>query len=411
MTVLEDAHEVVSFKAPEIRATPAAFRQALKIAAENWQGAPLVIRLPAGQRVRLEGAGGDRPVRLDIRDFRFIRRILTSGDIGFAEGYIAGDWDTPDLPALLKAFSFNFDRLAMLMKGNPLVRLVTAVGHALRGNSRRGSKRNIHAHYDLGNAFYGLWLDPSMTYSSALFEGAPASLEEAQSAKYRALSAALEIQPGDRVLEIGCGWGGFAEHLAGERGALVDAITISRAQYEHASRRIFEAGLAERARVRLVDYRDVSGVYDKIASIEMFEAVGEAYWPGYFAKVCDCLRPQGRAGLQVITIHDDLFEGYRSRPDFIQAYVFPGGMLPSERRLEAETERAGLKWIDVRRFGADYARTLAAWAERFEASWPDVQRLGFDERFRRLWRYYLGYCEAGFQTGRTDVIQVSLARA
>jgi cyclopropane-fatty-acyl-phospholipid synthase len=281
----------------------------------------------------------------------------------------------------------------------------------LNRNSRKGSKKNIHAHYDLGNAFYNLWLDPGMTYSSALYTQPNQPLEAAQTAKYAALAEAIGVQSSHEVLEIGCGWGGFAEFVGREVGAKVQAITISQAQHDYAKRRVFEQGLAERVDIRLIDYRDVEGRFDRIASIEMFEAVGEAYWPTYFGKIGDLLQPGGRAGLQIITIADQLFDGYRSRPDFIQRYIFPGGMLPSENRLKAETDAAGLSWSGVRRFSHDYARTLRAWADAFDQRWDDVRRLGFDERFRRLWLYYLGYCEAGFRTGRTDVIQLALAKA
>ena len=403
------AYAPFDWSLPALRQAPAAFKQAMKVAAQNWQGRPLAVILPSGQVLHL-GHGGEGEVRLVIRNYRFIRRILASGDIGFAEGFIEGDWDTPDLSALLEAFSHNFDRLAQLMVGNPFARALNFISHALNRNSRRGSSRNIHAHYDLGNAFYGEWLDTGMTYSAALFDRPGLSLEEAQNAKYRALCEGMDLQPGQRVLEIGCGWGGFAEFAAKTFGARVDAITISRAQHDYAKRRIFEAGLADRVDIQLTDYRDVTGVYDRVASIEMFEAVGEAYWPTYFAKIAEVLAPGGKAGLQIITIDDDLFDGYRARPDFIQKYVFPGGMLPSRARLLDETGAARLVWGEERRFGGDYARTLRLWADRFEAAWSKVQPLGFDDRFHRLWRYYLGYCEAGFLTGRTDLIQLTLEK-
>ena len=250
-----------------------------------------------------------------------------------------------------------------------------------------------------------------MTYSSARYQNGADSLEAAQKEKYGALARRMSLAAGQNVLEIGCGWGGFAEFAAGEIGAHVTGITISKEQHEFASRRIFEAGLSERADIRLVDYRDVTGTFDRIASIEMFEAVGERYWPTYFQAVHDRLKPDGRAGLQIITIQDELFEGYRKRADFIQRYIFPGGMLISEKRLKQETAKAGLSWSEPDRFGPDYAETLAAWKQRFGATWEDIRRLGFDERFRRIWDFYLSYCEAGFRTGRTQVIQLGLARA
>lgn len=398
------------FTLPEFRRAPAAFRTALKVINASWQGSPLTVVLPSGHALRIEGNDHSQEVRLEVKDYRFIRRILASGDVGFAEGFAAGDWDTPDLPALLVAFSYNFDRLAQLMKGNPLVRAADFLSHAFNSNTRAGSKKNIHAHYDLGNRFYGAWLDPSMTYSSAVFETPDTTLEDAQTAKYAALAKSIGIETSHKVLEIGCGWGGFAEFVGKEIGAEIDAITISQAQHDFAQARIQKLGLSERVRIRLCDYRDVQGRYDRIGSIEMFEAVGEAYWPTFFSKIDALLAPGGRAGLQIITIADDLFDGYKRRPDFIQKYIFPGGMLPSDARLKAETARAGLRWLSVKGYGQDYARTLSQWGERFEAAWPEISRMGFDNRFRRLWRYYLGYCEAGFRTGRTDVIQLALAK-
>jgi cyclopropane-fatty-acyl-phospholipid synthase len=401
---------IFGWHAAEIRKTPATFRQVMRVAADNWQGRPLTVVLPSGHQVRLPGTANLPEVRMIVSDFRFIRRILISGDIGFAEGYIEGEWDTPDLSALLEAFSHNFDRLGQLMTGNIFARAFSAVAHALNRNSRYGSRKNIHAHYDLGNAFYSLWLDPGMTYSSALYVDPDQSLEAAQAAKYAALALAIDLQSSHRLLEIGCGWGGFAEFAGKTIGARVQAVTISRAQYDYAKQRIFEQGLADRVDISLRDYRDVEGTFDRIASIEMFEAVGEAYWPAYFRKISTLLGAGGQAGLQIITIDENLFDGYRARPDFIQRYIFPGGMLPSEPRLKAETDAAGLAWSNVRRFALDYARTLRGWSDSFEQRWGDIRELGFDERFRRLWLYYLGYCEAGFRTARTDVLQVVLAK-
>jgi cyclopropane-fatty-acyl-phospholipid synthase len=402
---------VVSPDDPELRKAPAAFRTVLKISAENWEYGQLTFVLPSGPEVRVEGDKPGPDARLIVNDFRFLSRVLSAGDIGFGEGFMAGEWDTPDLSALLEAFTANLDRLRTLLEGNVVYRLVEAMAHALRRNSRAGAKRNILAHYDLGNAFYSRWLDPSMTYSSAWYERPGQPLNEAQRHKYASLARQIELGEDNHVLEIGCGWGGFAEFAAGEIGAKVTGITISPAQFEFARKRLFEAGLNERAEIRLVDYRDVTGQFDRVASIEMFEAVGEEYWPTYFGKIHDVLAPGGRAGLQIITIRDELFAEYRKRADFIQKYVFPGGMLPSETRLKEETARAGLEWRDIVRFGQNYADTLAEWARRFESAWDDIRGLGFDERFRRLWRFYLGYCEAGFRTERTNVVQLSLAKS
>jgi cyclopropane-fatty-acyl-phospholipid synthase len=396
---------------PDLRRTPAAFRAAVRIAAENWLWGGITFVLPSGREVPVRGAAPGPHARLIIHDFRFMARVLAAGDIGFAEGYMAGEWDTPDLSALLQSASLNFDRIEGLVDGNPLMRAFNFIKHLLNRNSRGGSQRNIHAHYDLGNAFYGCWLDPTMTYSSARFASPGQSLRDAQTHKYATLARAMDLGAANHVLEIGCGWGGFAEFAAREVGARVTAITISREQYAFAKQRMFDQGLADKADIQLIDYRDVEGRFDRVASIEMFEAVGEQYWPTYFGKIGELLSPGGRAALQIITIRDELFDHYRSRADFIQKYVFPGGMLGSEARLRQETDRAGLQWRGVERFGPDYAETLAQWAVSFEAAWNDICGQGFDERFRRLWRFYLSYCEAGFRTGRTNVIHLGLAKA
>ena len=388
--------------------TPRGVRTVLELAARNWLFGGLDIALPSGQRLMIGGKEPGPQARLEIKDYRGLRRVLSSAGVGFAEGYMAGEWDTPDLHALLEALSLNFDRVTDHFRANPFMRMVHAVGHALNANTRAGSRRNIEAHYDLGNAFYEKWLDPTLSYSSALFERANQPLEEAQTNKYAALARRLELGPDHHVLEIGCGWGGFAEFAAKQIGARVTGVTISPAQFEFARRRMFENGLAERTDIRLVDYRDVTGAFDRVASIEMFEAVGERYWPAYFSKIREVLKDGGRAGLQIITIRDDLFASYRAQVDFIQRYIFPGGMLPSEARLQQEAARAGLDWKGVEHFGADYARTLQEWADRFQKAWRDISPMGFDERFHRLWNFYLSYCRAGFITGRTDVVQLTL---
>jgi cyclopropane-fatty-acyl-phospholipid synthase len=395
----------------ELDGAPAAFQAGARIMARDWQAGGLVFVLPNGREVRLKAAAPGPEGRLVVRDYRFMRRVLASGDIGFAEGYMAGEWDTPDLSELLEVLALNFSQMRQVATGNRLMSAMHMVGHLLRPNTRAGSKKNIHAHYDLGNAFYSRWLDPTMTYSSARFAKPGEPLSEAQKRKYRTLAESMDLKAGQHVLEIGCGWGGFAEYAAREVGARVTGITISREQYDFARERMFRQGLAERADIRLIDYRDVEGQFDRVASIEMFEAVGERWWPTYFGKIRESLAPGGRAGLQIITIRDELFDRYRRRADFIQKYIFPGGMLPSEARLKAETDRAGLSWAGVSRFGQHYADTLAEWASRFEGAWDDIRRLGFDERFRKLWRFYLSYCEAGFRTARTDVVQLSLSRA
>jgi cyclopropane-fatty-acyl-phospholipid synthase len=407
----QETTAIVSLDDLELRKAPAAFRAVVKIARDNWVYGRLTFVLPSGRELAIEGAEPGPDARLVIHNFRFVSRVMAAGDIGFGEGFMAGEWDTPDLSTLLEAFTANLDRLTTLLEGNVFSRMLNFLTHLLNRNSRAGSKRNILAHYDLGNAFYSRWLDPSMTYSAARFERPGQPLSEAQRNKYASLARQIGLGPDHHVLEIGCGWGGFAEFAAGEIGAKVTAITISPAQCEFARRRMFEQGLAEKTDIRLQDYRDVTGPFDRVASIEMFEAVGEEYWPAYFGKIRDVLSPGGRAGLQIITIRDELFAHYRSRVDFIQRYVFPGGMLPSERRLKEEAARAGLEWRGVVRFGQNYADTLAEWARRFEAAWDDIKGQGFDERFRRLWRFYLSYCEAGFRTERTNVVQLSLGRS
>jgi cyclopropane-fatty-acyl-phospholipid synthase len=391
--------------------TPRGAALLLHLLAERWTFGRLSLRLPGGAVHVLEGTEPGPSAILDIRDYGFARRVLANGDIGFAEGYMAGEWETPHLAPLLEVLAQNYDHIRRLFDGNPVMTAVNWVSHRLNRNSRSGSRKNIHAHYDLGNAFYSQWLDPSMTYSSARFATPDTPLEAAQREKYAALARIMDLKPGHSVLEIGCGWGGFAEFAAKEVGARVTGITISQQQYDFARQRLFNAGLSERADIQLIDYRDVRGQFDRVASIEMFEAVGQEYWPAYFGKIHEVLAPGGVAGLQIITIEDALFAEYNRRTDFIQKYVFPGGMLPSEARLKPVIDRAGLGWQAIERFGLDYADTLKLWDERFQTAWPEISRMaGFDERFRRLWRFYLAYCEAGFRSRRTDVVQLALAK-
>ena len=396
---------------PELSKAPTAFRTAVSILARSWAAGDLTFVLPSAREIRFQGAHPGPSARLLVRDYAFMNRVLAAGDIGFAEAYMDEQWDTPDMAALLGAFSQNFDQIPRLALGAPVMWVINRLYHLFHDNSRQGARKNIHAHYDLGNDFYSRWLDPTMTYSAARFAYPGQPLAEAQTNKYRLLAEQMDLRPGHRVLEIGCGWGGFAEYAAREVGAHVTAITISQEQHDFARRRMFEQGLADRADIRLVDYRDVEGPFDRVASIEMFEAVGEKYWPTYFGKIAEVLAPGGQAALQIITIRDEYFDDYRKRADFIQRYVFPGGMLISEQRLRRETDHAGLSWNGISRFGQDYADTLAQWSRAFEASWPEVEELGFDERFRRLWRFYLGYCEAGFRTERTNVIHIGLSKS
>jgi len=396
-----------------VRATPSiisglrapATAKAVMFGLMQVRGGAVEATLPDGQKLFF-GDESAPATSLKINDYAFARRVVFNGDIGFAEGLIAGQWESNDLPALLTLLADNAERFMRLFEGGPIGKALNWLRHRRRENTRTGSKRNILAHYDLGNRFYEAWLDRSMTYSSAKYDDAKiADLESAQQAKYRALAEHLELKAGEHVLEIGCGWGGFAEFAAREYGARVTGITISDEQLRYARERMRRAGLENRVEIRSQDYRDVQGQFDKVASIEMFEAVGEKYWPAYFAKIADVLKPGGRAALQIITIKDELFQHYRNRPDFIQRYVFPGGMLASLGRLKEETARAGLMWRKVDAFGQSYAETLAEWSRRFADRWDQIRAMGFDERFKRLWLFYLGYCEAGFRTGRTDVVQ------
>ncbi len=383
--------------------------KAVLLALLQLRGGAAIITLPNGQQLAY-GDGHGTPVDFTIKNYRFARRVLLSGDIGFAEGLMAGDWQTSDLAALLTLLADNVDRFNRLLEGSFIGKVLHGIRHLGNANTKAGSRRNILAHYDLGNRFYEAWLDRSMTYSSARYDAKIRDLESAQSAKYAMLARHLDLKPGEHVLEIGCGWGGFAEYAAREHGVRVTGITISDEQFAYATDRMRRAGLSDRVEIRREDYRDVQGQFDKVASIEMFEAVGEKYWPAYFEKISEVLKPGGRAGLQIITIKDELFDGYRRRADFIQRYVFPGGMLASIARLKEETAKAGLAWSKAEAFGQSYAETLAEWARRFQAKWSDIRALGFDERFKRLWLFYLGYCEAGFRTGRTDVVQLELAK-
>ena len=354
----------------------------------------------------------DGPVaRFVVHDQRFAMRFLLGGSVGVGESWIDGDWSTDNLALFLEVAARNQQFLDRFLHGRLPFRILKRLRHGMRRNTRAGSKRNIAFHYDLGNTFYERWLDAGMNYSSALFEGDGDDLAAAQQRKHVELASRLDLSPGMHVLEIGCGWGDFACHLARAHDVRVTAVTISPAQYEGACARVQQAGLGDRVEIRLTDYRDVAGTFDRIASIEMFEAVGEAYWQAFFTTLRDRLKPDGRAALQVITIAEAFFEDYRADPDFIQTYIFPGGMLPTPTHLRSLSAAAGLKVTDERYFGLDYARTLAIWRHAFEQAWPDLSAQGFDERFAQLWRFYLAYCEAGFRAGCIDVGQTTLIRA
>ena len=391
-------------------APPAAARAVLRLM-QGLKHGTLAVQLPGGSTLNFGDPGGG-PLRASIRlrNWKPCAAALKSGDIGFAESFIAGDWSTPDLTELLTLLIANRDAVESVIYGHWWGSLLHRARHLFNRNSRRGSRKNIHAHYDLGNEFYRLWLDPTMNYSSAWFEGDRAGdLVQAQHAKVRRALAECGVRPGDRVLEIGCGWGALAEAAARDFGATVTGVTLSQEQLAWGQRRLAAAELP--GELRYQDYRDVAdGPYDAIASIEMFEAVGREYWPSFFATLKAQLKPGGKACIQSITIRDDLFERYVRSTDFIQQYIFPGGLLPSPSAFRGAAARAGLRVVNELDFGLDYAETLKRWRARFLAADGPVRALGFDTRFMRIWEFYLGYCEAAFATGNTSVMQFTLQR-
>ncbi len=367
----------------------------------------LKLECPDGKLLKF--GNEDPTVTLSLKSWEPFLAAIRSGDIGFAESYLQGEWQTDHLAQLIELFIHNRNALESAIYGSWWGSLLYRVKHLFNRNSRAGSRRNIHAHYDIGNSFYTLWLDPSMTYSSALFAQPEFTLQQAQHAKYERIFSEINVGAGNRILEIGCGWGGFAE-LAAKNGAHVTGLTLSTEQLAFAEKRLHDAGVSERTELRLQDYRDTDGEFDGIASIEMFEAVGEEYWDSYFACIAKNLKTGGRACVQTITIADDLFERYRKGTDFIQQYIFPGGMLPSPSIFRAHAQRHGLSVVNELAFGLDYARTLRLWDQAFEEALPSVKAQGFDERFIRTWKFYLAYCEAGFRAGSIDLFQFTLQK-
>lgn len=331
--------------------------------------------------------------------------FFLKGDLGWAESYIEKSWESSNLSDFLEWGAKNFHEFSKYIRGKWFIILYLRIKHYLNKNSRSGSKKNISFHYDLGNSFYEKWLDKSMTYSSAMFEKQTDDLFKAQINKYSNLAKITNIRNKDKVLEIGCGWGGFSSYLAKNFSADVTAITISKKQYEKVKEKVFKDKLADKVKVQLIDYREIQGQYDKIVSIEMFEAVGERYWPKYFEVLKNNLKNNGSIGLQTITIEDKFFKKYRKFPDFIQTYIFPGGMLPSVEEMTKILKSNGLFIKEQKMFGNDYARTLKLWSRSFEGSWEKIKKEGFNETFRRMWRYYLGYCEGGFKSGNINVGQ------
>lgn len=393
---------------------PAAARTVLQLLSRLRHGS-LQMHLPDGSQHHFGGGQGPSAT-LMLNDWQVCAAALKSGDIGFAEGYIAGHWSTPDLTGLLRLFIANRREVESVIYGTWLGRLIYRVRHLLNRNTRSNSQKNIHAHYDLGNAFYELWLDDTMNYSSALFESPQTSMQQAQRAKVRRALRMVDVRPGDRVLEIGCGWGALAEMATTEFGASLVGVTLSTEQLAWARERMQRCGVAERSDLRLQDYRDIGRntpadqQFDAICSIEMIEAVGREYWPTYFATLARLLKPGGKACVQSIVIADELFERYLQSTDFIQQYIFPGGCLPSPSAFRQQAAQAGLRVVDEFCFGQDYAHTLRLWRESFMTREAEVMALGFDRRFMRIWEFYLAYCEAAFAEHNTDVVQYTLLK-
>jgi len=366
--------------------------------------------LPDGRCFRAEGADPGPVAEVHVHNTELFTRLIREGDLGFCDAYLDGWWSTPDLQAFMDFVHTDNTEVYDGFPAMNLIKWYEQLRFWLQSNSKRQAKKNISHHYDLGNDFYSLWLDDTMTYSSALFDTGQESTEKAQIAKYKSMVDQIGVQPGDHVLEIGCGWGGFAEYAAKERGLKVTGLTISEEQYNYAVERIAKAGLSDLVTFKLQDYRDETGQYDGIASIEMFEAVGQKYWPTYFNSVKNCLKPGKNATLQIITVDDSRWEVYNRGIDFIQKYIFPGGMLPSPSVLRKEIRKAGLHIAQSIEFGESYNQTLRRWHETFNEKWEQVAKLGFDDRFRRMWNFYLTSCASTFHVGQCDVTQITITR-
>ena len=372
----------------------------------------LTLTFPEGDTYHFKGKTKGVEADLTIVEQSGLLRLVKDGKMGFCEAYMMGEMTSNKLVNLIEFAATNNQIVEEKLKMNPLSWLFTRLGHMLRRNSKTGSRKNISYHYDLGNDFYALWLDETMTYSSAVFETEQMSLSDAQNMKYRKLAEMAELKAGDHVLEIGCGWGGFAEYAAKNYDVRLTCITISQEQYDFAKARITAAGLDDKVEIKITDYRDIeSQSFDKVVSIEMFEAVGMSYWSTYFNKISDVLRDGGKAALQVITIDDSEFESYRTTPDFIQKYIFPGGMLPSIEKITPPIEEAGMTLTETKGYGLHYAKTLEQWRIDFLAQWPTISQMGqFDTKFKRMWELYLAYCEGGFKSGIIDVKQMTLTK-
>jgi len=397
-------------KAQILKPYPLGFRLTCNFLLRLKRG-QIVMILPDGQKLKFSGKEEQEAKGvIVVRDFAFAKRTIFGGDIAFFESYADGQWDTPDLAACLYVIARNADFLQDAFEAIPMITWWDGLRHMFNRNTRSGARKNIMAHYDLGNDFYEQWLDPTMTYSSAIFPQHNSSLEDAQLNKYKCLLNKIQLQTDEHMLEIGSGWGGFAEFAAKNVGAKITGITISKAQYDYACERIQKAQLNEKVTFALRDYRDIEGQYDKIASIEMFEAVGKEYWDIFFNKIHALLRPGGRAGLQIITIADRFFKSYERSTDFIQRYIFPGGMLPGTKLLDTYINNANFTIEQSTAHGHDYAATLNNWHVNFLKNWNSIQPMGFDNRFKKTWQFYLAYCEAGFLADLTDLRQLSIKK-
>lgn len=383
----------------------AAFHQLKKI-----NKGELEISLPDGRVFKVKAPNSGPNARVDVVNFDVFSRLVRDGDMGFSDAYLEGWWASPDLQAFMDLVFANNQEMGHGFPGGLLLQYYERFFHWLRNNSKWQARKNISYHYDLGNDFYSKWLDETMTYSSALFKTRQEDMAKAQTQKYELLCNEMEMSENDHLLEIGCGWGGFAEYAAGTRGAQMTCLTISREQFEFAKERMFNAGLADKVEILMRDYRDEKGTYDGIASIEMFEAVGEKYWPTYFNAVHDRLKPGANASLQIITISNELFPKYRKAVDFIQKHIFPGGMLPSPNALREQVERAGMTYLKSVEFGESYSITLRRWYNAFNEAWPEIKNDSFDQRFKNMWDFYLTSCASGFHYGTTDVTQLTIGR-
>ncbi len=388
---------------------PRYFAQAFATA-QKMKFGRLDMKLEDGRVFRAEGSQPGPVAEFTVHNDDLFSRLIREGDLGFCDAYLDGWWSTPDLQAFMDLIHADNEEVYDGYPGMSLVRAYEKLRFWMQSNSKSQARKNISYHYDLGNDFYRLWLDDTMTYSSALFETGQESLEKAQAQKYASMIDQMGAARGDHVLEIGCGWGGFAEYAARERGIKVTGLTISQEQHDYAVARIADAGLSDMVEIKMQDYREETGIYDGIASIEMFEAVGEKYWPVYFETVRERLKPGKNATLQIITVDDKRWHIYKRGVDFIQKYIFPGGMLPSPTVLKSEVLKAGLSLKGSIEFGASYDQTLRRWHQSFNEKWDDVAALGFDDRFRRMWNFYLTSCASTFWSGNCDVTQITITR-